>query len=97
MPNNADVVLQNNELVLSGNLDFTNVMRVFEKGLAQFNTAPNLVFNFAGLKTSNSAGVALMIEWVRCAKQRNKAIKFQSVSPELLSIAKAAGLDKLLS
>lgn len=94
--NNADVTFEHNEFVLTGNLDFSNVTRVYQKALAHFSAAPILVFNFADLKTSNSAGIALMVEWLRAAKAANKRVEFRNLSPGLQSIAKAAGLDKLL-
>ena len=90
--NHADVTLTQNEFVLAGNLDFSNVVSVYQKALSQFNSADTLVFNFAGLKTSNSAGLALMIEWLKRAKAANKRIEFRNVSSDLQSIAKAAGL-----
>ncbi len=94
--NHADVTFTQNEFVLSGSLDFSNVMSVYQKALPQFNSAQTLVFNFAGLKTSNSAGLALMIEWLKRANTTQKRIEFRNVSVELLSIAKAAGLESVI-
>lgn len=94
--NHADVTFTQNEFVLTGNLDFSNVVAVYKKALPQFKSASSLVFNFADLKTSNSAGLALMIEWMKRAKAANKPLEFRNVSPGLQSIAKAAGLDLIL-
>ena len=96
MSNHADIFFEHDEFVLSGDLDFQNVLSVFEKGLKQFNSQRELVFNFAGLKTSNSAAIALMVEWLKRAKQQNKSIQFRNVSPQLQSIAKVAGLEKII-
>lgn len=110
--NNADITFANNEFTVTGDLDFTNVMHVYQKALKQFETAgtdavipragagsipdDTLIFNFADLKTSNSAGLALIVEWQRYAKQHNKRIEFRNVSSQLQSIAEAAGLEAIL-
>lgn len=92
----ADVRFEQNEFVLTGNLDFSNVVRVYQKALSHFNSHATLVFNFADLKTSNSAGLALIIEWLRAAKRQNRCITFRYISPQLQSIARAAGLDAII-
>jgi len=94
--NNADVKFEQDQFVLSGDLDFSNVVRVYQKALSQFNSQATLVFNFADLKTSNSAGIALMVEWLRAAKRQNKQVEFRNVSPQLQAIIKAARLDFLV-
>ena len=46
-----------------------------------------LEFDFSRLKSSNSAGLALMIEWIKLAKRSNKKIRFLSISEDLKAIA----------
>jgi phospholipid transport system transporter-binding protein len=96
MQNHADVVLENQELYVSGNLDFANVMPVLAKGLAFYASQPTLVFNFDRLKTSNSAGLALILEWISHAKSQKKSIKFKNISPKLMAIANTASLGKII-
>jgi phospholipid transport system transporter-binding protein len=92
----ADVTFQNNILSLSGELDFSNVMSVYQKSMQHFDHCDEYTIDFSNLKDSNSSGLALIIEWIKFAKHSNKPIHFKSISPELMSIAKASGLDKLL-
>lgn len=93
----ADITFQNAVFSLSGDLNFANVMSVYAKSLPYINGCPTLAFDFAQVKSSDSSGLALVIEWVKCARKYQKAIQFKNLSADLISIATASGLDKLLS
>jgi phospholipid transport system transporter-binding protein len=45
---------------------------------------------------SESAGVALLLEWLRAARQRGREIEFLSPSPQLQSLLKFFGLEGVL-
>lgn len=93
----ADITFQNNVFTLTGELDYSNVMSVYQKSLPHLNNnATTYTFDFSQVKDSNSAGLALIIEWIKAARRQQKKIQFKSLSPELLSIAKVSGLDKVL-
>lgn len=92
----ADISFQSNTLMVSGDLDFTNVMAVYEKALKKFADYDELVFDFASVTSSDSAGLALIVEWIKNARRQNKGIKFKHLSADILSLATAAGLDQLI-
>lgn len=96
MQKNADITFQNNQFFISGDLNFSNVMSVYEKSLPQLNQSPECHFNFSQLTSSDSSGIALIIEWVKLAKRHHKPIKFVQLSQDLMSLAKAARLDTLI-
>ena len=96
MHKNADITFQNNQFILTGDLNFSNAMSVYEKSLQQLTQCTDLDFNFSQLQSSDSSGLALVIEWVNLAKRYNKPIRF-TLSQDLMSIAKAAGIDKLFT
>jgi len=93
----ADIHYHNQIFVLTGSLDYSNADLIYEKSLDNLNVASHLVFDFAQIKSINSSGIALMIEWLKFAKQHKKKIQFQNIPSYLLTIAKAAGIDKLIS
>lgn len=93
----ADIIFQENKFLISGELNFANVMAVYKKSLPQINKSTALEFDFSALKSSDSAGLALIIEWIKFAKANNKSIRFAHLSRDLLSIARAAGLGSLIS
>ena len=79
-----------------GELDFSNVMAVYRKSLLQLANCPEFNFDFSQLKSSDSSGLALVIEWIKLAKQKNKRVRIRHLSQDLLSIARVAGLDKII-
>lgn len=92
----ADIVFQPEALMVNGDLDFNNVMAVYEKALSKFADYKELVFDFTSVTSSDSAGLALIVEWIKQARRQNKMITFKHLSADILSLAKAAGLDQLV-
>jgi len=96
MKKNADITFRDNTFFIVGDLDFSNVMSVYEKSLLSLDQVPELEFDFSQLASSDSSGLALLIEWVKFAKKHHKPIRFTSLSDDIKSIGRAAGLDQLL-
>jgi phospholipid transport system transporter-binding protein len=96
MQKQADIVFQNNVFSLTGDLDFCNVMSVYQKGLHSMMQCKELIFDFSAVTSSNSAGIALVIEWVRLAKRSNKPIQFRHFTSDLLSVMQTAGMTALV-
>jgi len=96
MVNKADITLEQNQLQMSGELDFWNVMSIYKKSLSLLEASPELHFDFSRLKASDSAGLALIVEWIKLGKQLNKPVRFTHLSEDMMSIAKAAGIDGML-
>lgn|SRR3990167_5195682 len=94
--NHADLVLAQGRLVVSGNLDFANAPKVLEKSLQLMPQCVSLHFDFSQLSSANSVVLALIIEWVKYAGQMGKSIRFEHLSEKIISIAKAAGVEKML-
>jgi phospholipid transport system transporter-binding protein len=97
MIHHADIRCDNNEFRLSGSLNFSNVMSIYNKSLSAVANCHELIFDFSAVISSDSSGIALIVEWIRLAKMTNKKITFRHVSKDLMSIAKASSLDKLFS
>jgi ABC-type transporter Mla MlaB component len=97
MYKNADIIFENAEFSLTGDLSFYNVMSVYRKSLQYMTSCPTLSFDFGQLKSSDSSGLALAIEWIKLADQHKKSIVFKNLSKNLQALALASGLDKLLA
>jgi phospholipid transport system transporter-binding protein len=95
--NKADITLQGNQFHVSGDLNFANVMSIYQKSLSQVNQCSELIFDFSQLTSSNSAGLALIIEWIKLSKQISKPIHFNHLPDDIMSIAKAAGVDGMFN
>lgn len=93
----ADITIENTTCLVSGELSFANVMSVYEKSLSYLLSSGELNFNFSQVKSSDSAGLALILEWNKFAKLNNKAIRFSNIPPHLISLAKAADIDEVIN
>lgn len=93
----ADITLQDNQFLISGDLDFSNVMSVYTKSLQQSDKCSELIFDFSQLKSTDSAGLALIVEWIKLSKLLNKPIHFNHLSSDIMSLAKAAGVDGMFN
>lgn len=96
MYQSADITFKDDQFFVSGELSFFSVMSVFQKSLPVLQQCNEWQFDFSGLKSSDSGGLALIMEWIKLAKQENKAIYFLHLSSDILSLAKTAGLDSLI-
>lgn len=85
------------DFVLSGHLNFSNVMSVYEDSLLlleKYSSKWNI--NCAQLQASDSATLALIFEWLKLARQKNLAISFSHLPENIMVLAKAAEIDQLI-
>lgn len=92
----ADITFKDNKFFVTGDLNVANVMSVYQQSLVMLQKTQNYTFDFSQLHACDSSVLALIVEWIKHAKSVNKAIQFQSLSKELLAIAKVAGMDKMI-
>ncbi len=86
------MITQPNRLSVSGELDFTTIMPIWKSSLALLTTHSTLSIDLSKVTTTNSAGLVLLIEWLKYGKYNNKIIIFENLPPQLQSIAQVAGL-----
>jgi phospholipid transport system transporter-binding protein len=86
----------NGLFLLGGELNFDNVPGLWEESLALFSIPPTLVLDLRGVTHSNSAGLALLIEWLRFARERHKMLKIRNVPAQMRALITASGLDEVL-
>lgn len=82
---------------LSGELSFATVPDVWRDTQSLFATRQVLRFDLAGISRADSAGIALLIEWLRLARERGARVSFEHVPAQILAIARVTGLEELLS
>ena len=83
---------------LSGELGFNNVTELELQGRQLVDRAASspVTVDLAGVTAVSSAGLALLISWLRYARQQGAALSFVSVPENLLGLARVSGLDHLL-
>lgn len=79
-------------------LTFATTLGLYLQTGEMFNTPlPRLTFDLAGVTRVDSAGLALLLEWLREARRRGKDIHFQNIPRQLAAIAKVSGLNDILT
>jgi len=84
-----------NTLTLSGPVTLENVARVLEEGLQQIREGARIV-DLAGVTELDSSLLAMLLAWLREAKQRDSEIAFANLPRGLETIARLYGVEGLL-
>lgn len=79
-------------------LTFATTPQLYLQTGEMFDTPlPRLTFDLAGVQRVDSAGLALLLEWLREARRRSKEIRFENIPEQLAAIAKVSGLSDILT
>jgi len=81
---------------LTGSLSFKTVTALRNQGIDLFNASDALVIDLSEVQRSDSAGVALLIEWMRYAQSQDKPISYLNTPSQMLAIVRASSLDSIL-
>ena len=84
------------EFAVSGELVFKEVVDLLNDSIRFFDGKSNLLISLQGVDKTDSAGLALLVEWARMANKKNQSIYFSDIPKQLLDIARVSGLDNLL-
>jgi phospholipid transport system transporter-binding protein len=82
--------------LIAGELTLATANSVLTKSRSEFAQAEVLNIDLADVTRADSAALALLVSWMRLAKQSDKHIQFQNLPAQMLAIAKASGLDAIL-
>lgn len=84
-------------LLLSGELSMATVPALLKHDHLQSGGEGEICIDLQDVQRADSAGVALLIEWQRAARQQQQTIRFQNIPSQMLAIARLSGVDELLS
>ena len=98
---NADRQLRVEQGVLSisGALTASSVTALLPQGrhaIASL-TGDHAVLDLAGVSASDSSGLALVVDWLRTARERKLTLTVRNVPSQMAALATVSGLDALLS
>ena len=82
---------------VSGVLDASTARAMLEQSEARFEQFKDLDVDLGGVGESDSAGVALLIEWLRMARQSQKAIRFANVPAQIEALARISEVEDLIA
>lgn len=92
----ATITKRNEVFIISGELNFTTVMSLWVNSLALLTPHQEIHFDLSEVSQCNSAGLALLLEWLKHAKLANQTITFKNIPQTILAIAKLANLTSVL-
>ncbi len=83
-------------ILIDGELSFNTARIALEQAENIFADLTELNIDLSSVSRSDSAGVAVLVDWMRYAKQNNKEVVFHNIPAQILAIASASGLDEVL-
>lgn len=83
---------------VSGVLDAVTVPGLLRESMQRMSatSGAELQIDLGGVKESDSAGLALVLEWLRQARHRNQKIRFANVPRQIAALAKISEVDALI-
>jgi phospholipid transport system transporter-binding protein len=92
------ISLDNNAqcLRVSGDLTIDAVPDYIAQSSQLFGELADLRIDLSAVTRSDSAGLALLIRWMREAKAIKKSLVFEQMPAQMLAMAEASGLDTIL-
>ena len=83
-------------LAASGALVFETAARALREGTALIVDQGEQVVDLGGIAEGDSAGLAVLVEWLATARARGVGLRYENLPEQLLAIAKISDLDGLL-
>lgn len=89
--------LGNGRFKVYGALNADTATDLLERSEEAFKGAGALEIDLANVPEGDSAGLALLIEWLRLTKQRQQTIHFKNVPPQIAALARISEVENLLN
>ena len=86
-------------IVVSGELTVATAREARQVGtlVLEGSRAPNLVIDCAGVARADSAGLAVLLDWLAWARRKSRPVKLENLPASLVAIAKISEVDGLLT
>lgn len=81
---------------LVGELGFATVSGLLKSTPRRFFEGGDVRLDLSGVTRADSAGLALLVEWLRESANRGRSIDFLHMPEQMLSIARVCGLADIL-
>ena len=81
---------------LSGDMTFSTAERILRKSEAPFSEYAQIEVDLSAVEHADSAGLALLLEWITWANHTVREIRFVEIPPRLVAIAETTEVERLL-
>lgn len=82
--------------LVSGEMTLETARTAMAETESLFDKVASVEIDLAQVTRADSAGLALLVTWMRQAKKADKNICFEHIPAQMLAIAQASGLDEFL-
>jgi phospholipid transport system transporter-binding protein len=89
-------VQANDRALLSGELRFDSVGSVLDVGDRVIREGHLAVIDLAGVSAGDSAGLALLIEWLSIARGIQRPLRYENIPCQLQQLARLSEVEELL-
>ena len=83
-------------LKVRGDLGFETATAALRDGLRLMQGSTAWTVDLAGVEAGDSAGLAVLVEWLSAAQARGGSLRYVDVPAQILAIARISGLERLL-
>jgi phospholipid transport system transporter-binding protein len=83
--------------VVTGVLHFTTVTALLGPGSEAIANGRAAVIDLAGVKDSDSSGLALLIEWLSIARAAQRSLRYENIPSQLHQLARLSDVEELLT
>jgi len=79
-----------------GDLGFQSVVKALEESKSLFAGHSSIELDLARVRRADSAGLALMLEWVNWARRNAHELRFSNIPAQIISIAQISEVEDML-
>ena len=83
-------------LAASGPLDFATAAAALRAGLGLMTGNRAWTIDLSGVTAGDSAGLAVLVEWMSAARARGASVRYASVPAQIVANARISDLEGLL-
>jgi phospholipid transport system transporter-binding protein len=84
------------QLALSGALVFATASELLDVSRGMFAGSTAISIDLGGVTRVDSAGLALLLEWLRWGWAEGRTVRFTALPEKLLAIARLSGVEDML-
>lgn len=81
---------------ISGAMTFSNVTAILETSKELFGETPLIKLDLSGVAQGDSAGLALLLEWINWSTAYGREIRYFGIPAQILAIARISEVEDLL-
>jgi phospholipid transport system transporter-binding protein len=86
-----------NAYVAQGSLDFDSATRALARGLEVLRPGSEVEIDLSQVASGDSAGLAVLIEWLAAARARNVRLRYSGVPQQILAVARISDIEEMLA